>query len=66
MGVVILIYIVFILAFLVYSAAGIYHLWRFGYSGDLTRFVIVFYALVSFAVIGASFAFIIPTLSRIS
>ena len=48
------IYLIFILVFSVYSAIGIYHLWRFGYIGDLTKPVI-------FAYIGAVVLILIIT-----
>ncbi|MFA5157585.1 MAG: hypothetical protein WC451_00115 [Patescibacteria group bacterium] len=44
-------YVVFLLAFLIYSASGIYHLWRFGYVGDLTKPAIVIYVIISGSVI---------------
>ena len=47
-------YIAFVLAFIVFSVAGIYHLWRFGYSGDLSKIIIVIYAILSIAVVVAS------------
>ena len=48
-------YIIFLLAFIVYSAAGIYHLRRFGYVGDLTKPVTAIYIIVSIAVIVITF-----------
>lgn len=42
-----ILYIIFILGFIVYSAVGIYHLWRFGYVGDLTKPVIIIYSIVA-------------------
>lgn len=46
-----LIYFIFLIAYGAYSVAGIYHLWRFGYVGDLTRPAIVLYCLASAGVI---------------
>lgn len=46
-----MIYFIFVLIFAIYSAAGIYHLWRFGYSGDLSKAAIIIYILLSSAVI---------------
>jgi hypothetical protein len=51
-------YIAFILAFIIFSIAGVYHLWRFGYSGDLSKIIIVIYSVVSLAVVVASVAII--------
>lgn len=39
-------YIVFLFGFAIYSAAGIYHLWRFGYVGDLTKPAIFIYVFI--------------------
>lgn len=50
----VIIYLIFVLGFIVFSAAGIYHLWRFGYSGDLSKAAIVIYSLVSAGVIIAT------------
>jgi len=47
-------YLIFIVSFVVYSAAGIYHLWRFGYSGDLSKVIIVIYSLITLAIIVVS------------
>lgn len=57
-----LIYIISVFIFIVFSAAGIYHLLRFGYAGDLTRIVIVVYCLVSISVITASAIILLPRL----
>ncbi len=45
------IYFIFLVAYFIYSVIGIYHLWRFGYVGDLTKPVIIFYIAVSAMVI---------------
>lgn len=42
-----ILYFVFLLGFMAYSAAGIYHLWRFGYAGDLTRPIIIIYSFLA-------------------
>lgn len=55
MNVFIPIYILILLVFASYSAIGIYHLWRFGYIGDLTRPVIVIYVAISLFIIIYSF-----------
>jgi len=44
-------YFIFLIGFAIFSAAGIYHLWRFGYIGDLTQPAIIFYIVVSAGVI---------------
>jgi len=48
------IYIAITLVFIAFSAAGIYHLWRFGYSGDLSKIIIVIYSVISIAVVVVS------------
>lgn len=50
-GGMIVIYFVFLIAYLTFSFAGIYHLRRFGYAGDLTKAIIVAYTLLSVAVV---------------
>lgn len=44
-------YVVFLAGFIAFSASGIYHLWRFGYVGDLTKPAIIFYVIISVSVI---------------
>ena len=44
-------YILFIIAFITYSTVGIYHLWRFGYVGDLTKPIIILYSVISSIII---------------
>lgn len=51
-------YIAFVLAFIIFSVAGVYHLWRFGYSGDLSKVIIVVYSIISLSVVVASVAII--------
>ncbi|PIS07675.1 hypothetical protein COT78_02235 [Candidatus Berkelbacteria bacterium CG10_big_fil_rev_8_21_14_0_10_43_13] len=52
-------YALFVIAFLIFSLIGNYHLRRFGYAGDLTKPVILFYTVVSTAVIIATILAII-------
>lgn len=47
-------YFLLLLVYIGYSAAGIYHLRRFGYAGDLTRSAIFVYIGLSLAVIAVS------------
>lgn len=51
MAYIIIPYLIFLACFIVYSLAGIYHLWRFGYSGDLTKVIIIVYLLLSAVII---------------
>jgi len=48
-------YLIFVVAFAVFSAIGFYHLSRYGYSGDLSKIIIVVYSLISLAVIVLTF-----------
>ena len=44
-------YIIFLIGFIIYSAIGIYHLWRFGYVGDLTKPAVVIYSVLAIIII---------------
>ena len=46
-----LIYFLFLCAFAIYSAFAIYHLWRFGWTGDLCKPVAISYIIISAVVI---------------
>ena len=46
-----IIYFVLLLAFIFFSASVIYHLFRFGYVGDLTRPVAILYTVISLIII---------------
>ncbi len=48
---ILIVYIIFLLGFIVYSSVGIYHLLRFGYVGDLTKPVIVIYSTIAIIII---------------
>lgn len=51
-------YIFILIAFVLFSAAGIYHLWRFGYSGDASKPIIITYSAVALVIILATFIII--------
>lgn len=53
------VYILFIIVFLVFSAAGIYHLNRYGYAGDMSKPAIIFYSIASLAVIFLSLFYVL-------
>lgn len=55
----VLFYILFLLLFLGFSAAGLYHLIRFGYAGDLTKPVAIFYIVFSAIVIIITILFLL-------
>jgi hypothetical protein len=52
-------YFLFLIVFAVYSTVGVYHLWRFGYVGDLTKPFIFAYIAVSAIVIIITLIFIL-------
>ncbi len=54
-----LIYIVYLIGFALFSIAGLYHLWRFGYVGDLTKPVMVVYVIIASLIIVASIVLIL-------
>ena len=39
-------YFIFLAGFIIYSILGLYHLWRFGYVGDLTKPAIFIYLVL--------------------
>lgn len=39
-------YFIFLAGFIIYSALGLYHLWRFGYLGDLTKPAVIIYLVI--------------------
>ena len=47
MTVLLICYFIFLIGFIIYSVIGLYHLWRFGYVGDLTKPSIVIYVVLS-------------------
>lgn len=51
MTILLICYFIFLLGFIAFSASGIYHLWRFGYVGDLTKPAMIFYIAISISVI---------------
>lgn len=44
-------YAVFLIGYVLFSWAGFYHLWRFGYKGDLSKMVIFVYIILSIVII---------------
>ncbi|OGD63694.1 hypothetical protein A2215_00015 [Candidatus Berkelbacteria bacterium RIFOXYA2_FULL_43_10] len=54
-----IIYFIFLIFFAVYSIVGIYHLWRFGYVGDLTKPFIFAYILISVIIVVITLIFIL-------
>jgi len=44
-------YFIFLAVFVVFSAFGLYHLWRFGYVGDFTKPAIIIYVVSTITVI---------------
>lgn len=50
-NIIIILYLISLIGFIIFSIAGVYHLWRFGYSGDLSKPAIIIYTLASTAVV---------------
>ena len=46
-----IVYIVYVLGFIGYSLLGLYHLYRYGYIGDLTKPIMVVYSIAAIGVI---------------
>jgi len=60
MSILIIVFVICLLAFGIFSWAGLYHLWRYGYVGDMTKPVIITYSVLSLAVIaGTIFVFVL-------
>ena len=57
-----LVYSLFLLAFAIYSAFAIYHLWQFGYVGDLCKPVAIGYLVAAGAIIFFTLVFTLGTL----
>jgi len=54
-----IIYLLFVLGFIVFSILGLYHLWKFGFRGDMCKIVMVTYVIVSGIIIFFSFVIIL-------
>ncbi len=54
----VLVYLLFLVAFGVFSYFAIYHLWRFGFVGDATRTMIVVYLVAVGGIVITSFVLI--------
>jgi len=57
-----IIYFLFLLAFAIYSAFAIYHLWQFGYVGDLCKPVAIGYLIASGVIIFFTLIFILGSI----
>lgn len=55
----IIFYLIFVIIFAAFSIAGLYHLWRFGYVGDLTHPVIIVYSVLATIIISLTIIFIV-------
>lgn len=54
-----ILYFIFLIGFVIFSVAGMYHLWRFGYVGDLTKPALIVYVVLSSIVIIVSIILIL-------
>jgi len=52
-------YLAYLIVFGVFSYFALYHIWRFGFVGDLTKMVIYGYVILSLAIIITSLFLII-------
>ncbi len=48
---VLLAYLAFVLIFAIFSYFALYHIWRFGFVGDLTKIVVYGYVILSLLII---------------
>lgn len=51
MAYLLVIYILYVILFLIFSVLGLYHLYRYGYIGDLTKPVIASYIIIAISLI---------------
>ena len=58
MSYLILVYILFLIGFIIFSILGIYHLWKFGFTGDRSKLVILIYSVIGVGVIVLSFIYL--------
>ena len=42
-----IIYFIFLTGFIIFSILGLYHLWKFGFRGDMCKIVMITYSIVS-------------------
>ena len=54
-----IIYLLFVLGFIIFSIFGLYHLWKFGFRGDLCKIVMATYVIVSGIIIFFSLVIIL-------
>jgi len=51
MSIILILYLIYIFGFIVFSVLGLYHLWKYGFQGDITKIVMATYVIVSFLII---------------
>jgi hypothetical protein len=56
---IILAYLTFVLFFSIFSYFALYHIWRFGFVGDVTKMVVYGYIIISIIIIITSFVLIL-------
>jgi len=57
-------YFAIVLAFAIFSASAIYHIWQFGYIGDLSKPVAVIYLIISAGLIIITLFLVVAQLLR--
>ncbi|HLC38771.1 MAG TPA: hypothetical protein VJJ80_01440 [Patescibacteria group bacterium] len=56
MIILLLAYLAFLLGFIIISGLGLYHLWKYGFRGDMTKIVMITYIVVTGIIIFFSLA----------
>lgn len=59
-----ILYLIFLFAFAIFSAFALYHLWQFGFLGDLCKPVAIVYLTCSGVIIFFSFVLILGLFLR--
>jgi len=59
-----IIYAVFLFAYAIFSAFAVYHLFQFGYVGDLCRPIAVLYIVISVGIVTVSLTIVLSSIIR--
>ena len=59
MTIILVIYFLYILGFIIFSFLGLYHLWKYGFRGDMTKIAMISYIIISAIIIIFSLMIII-------
>jgi len=47
MTILIIIYFIYLFGFIIFSILGLYHLWKYGFHGDMCKIVMITYIIIS-------------------